>query len=329
LNIPVKEAPRKSPVAITAGMSLALTQWNQAFGFNQQLSYHFASDAYTRLEGNLALSDLGISMGASAEVDNNAIGAANKYMGYIGLKQFYLRAGGGQLRGTTTWSGVKDSRLPVSSSFNTRYSNVDLLIWFKHFLGVPGLPAFVGVGYTSFNLPVEIKAWESPDKGHTWRQLTSVYDPDYKVHLYNVLFGFDTFTSSMLYPDTDMMAANNPSKEGWGMFFATEDRFGIGPATISPNAFQAAQALNKNLNPLYSATSDSSNYWLIQNDTSLGVKWTKNLGSARLALGLGYGVSLLIGEAFQGVPSSPTQVTLQPEECFLNHGPIARMYMRW
>ncbi|HAM35425.1 MAG TPA: hypothetical protein DEB40_05235 [Elusimicrobia bacterium] len=321
-----KPVAQKNAVDIMGGASLALIKWNSAFGFNEKLKYNFNTTAYTRLEGALSFSRLGLSVGANVEVDNNKVGKANKYMGYIGLKRFYLRAGGGQLRGSTTWNGsTANGRLPVHSDFSTRYSNVDLLIWFRNFLGAKGLPGFIGAGYTSFALPVEVKAWASPDNGDSWRKLNSVYDPNYKIRLYNFLFGFDSFTSDMLYPDTDWMSPGRPGKEGFSMFFATEDRFGIGRATLGANAYQAA----KDLNPLYTATSDSSSYWLIENDTSIGMKWTKNLTRSRLALGVGYGVSLVIGEAFQGVPKKATDMSLQPEQCFLNHGPLARVYMKF
>jgi len=300
------------------GVSITNARWSDGLGFNDRLEYDFDTKVHTKVEGKLAHHKTGLSLGANVDVDANDIGKINKVLGYVGFRRLFLRAASSDMSGKVTWDNsaqLAGHKQPIEAKFDSKYSYVDMIYYFKK------IPMFLGAGYTAYKLPTEIKAYSSPD-GQKHYERVGVYDPDYSVKLYNGVFGFDTLASSV-FLDSDM--GMKPS-DGLGFFMGMEDRFGLGNATIGKNTIQ----LLKDNNPGFSVKSDTSQYWLIEMDSNIGLKWTKTTKTGkRVCLGLGYEYAFIIGDAFSGISKNPAELELQPTHGLVRQGPIARLYFRW
>ena len=88
----------------------------------------------------------------------------------------------------------------------------------------------------------------------------------------------------------------------------------------------------KSNNPGFPTVDATNSYWLIENDTNMGFKWTFNRPSgARYALGLGYEFAFIIGNSFSAMFRSPgiNELVVQPNHLLIRQGPMARFYCRW
>ncbi len=317
-----EETAAKPPVAtFLGGAGVAVANWSSTvFGVNELLEYDLDTNLFTQLEGSLCFNRLGLAVGANINVDNNAIADTHKYMGYLGFKRLMLRSQSGTLSGTARWDGQLGTGQLANTEFKSKLTNIDLLWWFPRFVG-QNMPWFIGAGYTKFEIPTELKGFIYQGENH-YHAGVSVFDPGFKMKMYDIIFGFDTFTGALMFPgQKDAMSIN----KGWGILFSTEDRFGFGKNDMSPEALAAAAELNPGLDPV----GDDKSYFLVQNDTVIGAKWTGDVGRATLSLGFGYAISFLYGNGFDKGGNTSSEVILMPENSLFRQGPILRMSARW
>ncbi|MBL0059352.1 MAG: hypothetical protein IPP35_09635 [Elusimicrobia bacterium] len=314
-------AARASVVEVAGGYSQVAAKWgDNLMGFNEHLSLDFDNTAFTRVEGTLCEKKLGLSAGVNVDLDNNEVGEVNRITGYLGLKKTYLRVQTGRLRGVASWDGALGTGQTDTVAFDNTFNHVDLLYWLQP--KKMRTPLYFGLGYTSLKMPVEMQTMTTPGKKENQVLGTPVFDPDFQGRFYDLLFGFDTFASSMLYEDS--MEAKMKVK-GFGIFFATEDRAGLGQIRVGKDALAAASQLNGNRQPV----DDKLFSGWIEYNVSMGLSWTGRLGQGRLSLGAGYEFMGATAVSFGGGASSPTEVGLDPRAELMRYGPVLRAYVRW
>ena len=299
-------------------------KWERGF-FSMDKVITFKTDAneLTKIEGNICNTQLGLSLGANVNVDDNRVGEANRVMGYVGIKQLYLRYQEARISGTTQWEGLLVPGQSREASFDKKFIHVDLLYWKRSKTALAGMPYFFGIGYTSFAFPFEIDTLFTRTDRTEQYYGKAFYEPNFTAKYYSFLFGFDTFASSMLYLDAGPDAGDIAG--GFGIFFTAEDRFGFGESRLSPEGLAAAQLLNPGLNPV----NDHFTSTYIENVSSIGLRWRSTKGAMRFAVGLGYELSFFMVMDFDDGARQSGDLGFQKNESILRHGPIVRAYMRW
>jgi hypothetical protein len=306
-----------------AGVSGEISQmfnarWNfDMDGTNDFLTYHNDPATFTKFSGSFCNQATGLALGANVDVntDNNAVARAKYVMGYLGYREIYLRYQRGALNGTYHWSGAVTPDMSRDGQFEQNVTHVDLLFWKNKVLGAPG---FIGFGYTSLGLPVEVQTlFTGSDKAHQ-RNGTFVYDPDYKVNFYSFLFGFDTFGTPLVSAKSGVSG-----RGGFGFFISGEDRIGFGTSEMGKEAVANAKALNPGLKPV----TESFVAAIIENDTSLGIRWFSPGGN--VGIGLGYEISFISNFNFSGAAEKPGDLGFDIYASLLRYGPIARLLVQW
>lgn len=320
---PAPPAPPPKPVRFAGGASLLYANWKSGWPVNPNdyLRYDFDKTIFTTLEGDICWRDVGISAGVNVNVDDNRIGEIRDWMAYFGYEQTYLRVSAGRLSGSAYWDGYRGVGQVAEVDFDSPYANIDLLYWFRRF--THGEPGYIGIGYTTFALPTEIRTWRTFDRGDSTEAQWSVFDADFKMELYNIVVGYDSFASSMLYLDSDKDFQRG---KDWSLFFVTQDRFGIGRNHISDTALAAARLFHPGLTPV----GRSQVYVQLEIDISIGIKKTLSFRNARMAAGLGYSASLIAGDSLPNLNGADSdELFMQPQNYLFRQGPILRLYARW
>ena len=314
-----------SLLSISGGISKTVNaRWTESFiSMNTKLSYDMDVTDFTMIEGKICNTKAGLALGVNADINNNYVGSVNRVMGYIGLNRLYARFQNGKLDGIAKWNGTLGPGQTVLTPFKGSLTHVDLLYWQRAF------PMYFGVGYTAISVPVEIMTYYTRStKEHSVVGIP-VIDTDYSATYYAFLFGFDTFTSSMLYPDdkdtSPEARALNGSNSGFGLFMVAQDRIGVGNDHISAKSLATAQALNGGKVPI----GDSFFSCYLENTSSIGIRWRGVSRYGSIAIGVGYELACFSILDITGGVDHPGILGLSPQSSLARYGPIVRLYMQW
>ncbi|NLO91330.1 MAG: hypothetical protein GX410_04995 [Elusimicrobia bacterium] len=285
------------------------TNWasGQFLSYHEYLDLDFDTTKFTTYEGSIWHKS-GLSLGVKADLDDNFVGRAQKIMGYLGYKRFMLRMQDGDLRGTARWNGPAAGG-PASTSFNSKFSSVDLLMWGKS-------DFFYGVGYASYEVPMQVNTEVLNGAGNIVYG-NAVYATNAKVKSYAFLFGFDTMQKAL----------RDEASNGFGFWAYTQDRFGVGTLELSDDAVDRAETSN----PGRKAMSHNLFSGMVDYDLTLGMYWTANpKKKARVALGLGY---MFSGEMVVpwggGQLTDSSQLRLAPMPYIYRHGVVMKASVKW
>ncbi len=204
----------------------------------------------------------------NVDLDNNFIGKLNRLMGYVSYRGFTLRYQQSNLRGMATWTGDPVSGMPTQSSFDNLFISIDLLHYFE-LSHSTGQEFYYGIGYASYQLPVQLDCTIYYKDFNYVSDGTDVYQPDMTFHLYSLMFGFDTLHDAMR-PDT----RGPMSLQGLSMWGATQDRIGGGVTTISDQAKSWVETAN----PGRTLGSPTVIDVLVDYDLTIGIQWVKPIG---------------------------------------------------
>jgi hypothetical protein len=276
--------------------------WVQdVFGFYDFLSYDMDMTAFTKLEGNFSDKKTGLAAGADISVDDNEVGKANKISAYLGIKRLYLRLQKGSMKGTAVWAGTLAPGQSSRTLFDDKFTHVDMLLHSKT------SNEYWGLGYTSFSLPAELQTTDSA------AVVKRVLDTDFKVKCYSFIFGFDSFSGS------------EPFEEGIKFFASGEDRFGLGNSEISDQGVTAI----KDLNPGTTTVPQNIFTAFVENDTNLGWKWGHDFKAFKMAVGVGYEMSFIVGIQYGSLTTAPGKLDYESPISLFRHGPIGRVFLQF
>ncbi len=290
----------------------------QVFDHPGEISYHFNPTSLTRYQGTLVSNKLGgLKFGFDASLSNdglNSIGTYQDLIGYLGYKNWVMRAEQSRLYGTSSWNGALASGQSGQTNFDNQYTSIDAV----YELGI----SYISLGYSSLSLPVALNATRA-QCGYSVCNMngTSVYDPNYPLKTFEFDFGWDTLAGKFL----DQSLNSNSS---WGFFSRGLVGVGIGQARLDSQTISYAEQLNGEY-PLHSSVFTNM---IDRADVSFGVKWDHQFWNIPTALGVGYeaGTFVVMPITNGGTPNYFTGFGLNIHPFFLFYqGPVIRLYARW
>jgi len=252
------------------------------------------------------------SFGTIAATDDNISGKITRIMGYIGYEKFSVKLSSSDLKGKGYWSGPYGYDTEPSFKINDSVKTVDLL-----YNGEPGTGLFrdmeswyVGITYTEFTMPLQIKTYEYAWNGGGGEPF---YDEKFGGRTYGIIFGFNRLKNK-----------NKPP--GWGIFVISQDRFTAGKYSLSDRAVVRAEALN----PGY--VIGDKRVWgtYLENETALGLSWTHNFEEGNITFAVGY--DLIWGDlsAYSfGKETQPGILDWEQTTFFFRHGVIFCINGQW
>ncbi len=279
-NQEAKEAPPEPAFGTLLGITLQpWAFWRSGqieaiapVGFDEKLDFNLDSNTFTTYEGSLWHKS-GLKLGVNLDVDNNIVGKLNKITGLLGFKKVSLRVSGGKITGTANWKGEPVPGQPETAEVDTKYISIDLLysIWKSHG------SVYVGISYTSYDMPMEIEGLIRNSKNQVTIAPNSAYDDNVKIQTYGIVFGFDSLNDAI-----------KSGKEGFTLWAFTQDSIFAGQLKISDEGMRRLAAAN----PSYDLVDKNKFFVLgVQYDLTLGLGWTKKIGRSILGLGAGYNFS--------------------------------------
>ena len=286
----------------------------------QYLDYSFNRNAQSSIEGNFGIKRIGLRMGVSADMDNNLIGKASKYGGYLGFKNFWLRLQTGNIAGTVNWTGENLGGFLTTYRFSGKYTNIELLKtsgMYKHMAGGAQqnkhLGTFYGFGYTTLSIPFEFETTVTPGGRENQVYGTPFFDPNFKLNFYTFIVGWDMLRQFCLTGGRFGLVRNPAPR--FGMYLNFNDKFGFGTGTLSDIGTNNAHAQN----PGYTlAKTKSFTFWSGGN-MSVGFRYFYSNKKFFILSAVGYDVE---GFFLLGGPAADTNTDLGYEVMpfILNHG---------
>lgn len=295
------------------------------------LNYKFDLNSQSSVEGNFGINKIGMSLGLSASVENNVIGKAYRYAGYIGIKSFWLRLQSSNVSGTAYWSGLLPAGYLGKFNFNNKYFNIELLKISNAYKKMAGgaemnrmMGTYWGIGYTSMAFPLKISTLTTPGGRENQKFGVPAYDTLFSANFYTACFGFDLLRQLCL---TKGSVSVYPGKRAsrFGVYSTTQDKIGFGPGKLSNYAVSMAETLNPNRK----LVSPKSFTVLVHGSLSVGFRYLIDARPIFLILAAGYDVEGALVENFGGSADTKTDLGYDANFFFINHGVSFKIYMSW
>jgi hypothetical protein len=271
--------------------------------------------SFTTYQTNVQFNKLRASLGLNAVVaDDDPSGKVDRFSGYLGIRKLFAKYSKGKIRGDADWTGSVAPGMDTTFHYDTSIQSYQLNYMFDY-KGTPGF--YVGIGYTSMDIPIEIHTLVTPGGKENQVYGVPVYDKSYKVKAYCFDFGFDTMLGEM---------ANGKITPGDIKFFGHgEDTIGFGDGRISDETVAYAEALN----PGRTFIDKKGFIVFLQNDTTMGMYWAPSLLKGHGIISLGYNLSFFMVGTFGGAADKASELGYDASYGMLRHGPQVRLYATW
>lgn len=287
---------------------------NSIIGQEQWLKYKFSATALTTYEANYSIKKFPLKLGVNAEFENNLVGKAYRFAGYVGIKRIMIRIQTGLIKGTATWTGTPIDGVITEFPFNNRYTNIDLLLLPKK--EKSGIQ-YYGIGYTSLKLPIQVNTLITSGGKENQKYGNAVFDSLYTIKAYSFLFGFDLITAEAMNPSS--------FKGGFGAFVATQDKAGLGMCYMTKEAVQRAELVN----PGKTAVTSSLFSALVEYNISAGLKYSHRIGKGVIIAAAGYDFGGAMVGNFSGAAVTNTDLGFDPSIFYWHHGFLLRIFAGW
>lgn len=300
------------------------------------LSLKFDLSSMSSYEGNFGIRRIGLRLGISAQTENNLIGKAYKWGGYLGFRSFILKLQKSKISGTLIWNKEVD---PIvfpgfikSQKFSNEYFNIDLVKVAKKKRYIDGkwvvdqmenqMGFYWGVGYTSIAYPIEISTLVTEGGRENQKFGNPVYDPKYSVKSYNIGFGFDLLRQLCLTGGRYGLNPGQPAMR-FGMYASTQDKMGFGPGKITNYGVEMAEALN----PGKTVVADKFFNVMVHYSLSLGFRYYVRTGPAAFIFAAGYDFEGAAMVPFGGAADTNKDLGFDFTGAFFNHGVSFKLFV--
>jgi hypothetical protein len=287
---------------------------------NNEITYKMDSTSYSSYEANVRVEKLELSLGVNAVMQDGPAGDVDRLVGYIGIKNIFIRASQGKIRGTAAWTGSLAPGMTRSFTYENGIKSYDILYLLDEKKPLPdgmSMGWYVGFGYTKFDAPVEVTTLVTTGGKENQKFGVPVYDKRYAIDAYSFLFGFDTLMGSM---------SHGTMKPGdIGFFGNAHDRFGFGSGTVSDDTVKFAEALN----PGKTFVDRKLLVSFLENDSTIGFYWSPKAFSGHGVVALGYNLSFVFVTPFGGAAKSSADLGYEASFGMLRHGPLLRVLASW
>lgn len=319
INAQDNNTEKKENIPLLIGVSwVPSNNWgvSSIIAQKQLLKYDFDATSMTTWEGSLSGKKIPLKIGVNAQFENNFIGKLYKFSGYLGFKRTFIRIQTGKISGDASWTGTVIPNYTTAFPFSYRYTNIDLLMS----LSKKSMGSYIGLGYTSLKVPIQVNTLiTNSDQAHQ-EYGVPVFDKEYSIKAYSFLFGFDLMQSEAI-----LKKGLISSKPGFGIFAATQDKFGLGMSYLTKEAIEKAEVMN----PGRKSVGGDLFTGLLEYQISVGPKWSMNIGKARLIIGLGYEFSGAMVACFSGAAKKSADLGYDPSLFYYRHGVIFRTFFSW
>ncbi len=294
------------------------------------LKYDFDVNGMSSIEGNFAIRKLGLRWGLSANMENNLIGKAYKYGGYLGYRSWWLKIQNSKISGTATWTGQTTVNTPTSCEFSNKYFNVEIIKAsniYKHMgNGDPTniiLGTYWGIGYTSLGLPMEFETTVTDTDVSELEFGVSSYDTLFTAKYYTAFFGWDMLRQLC---QTHGKYGIIPGKPAWrlGVYNTCADKIGFGSGRLSNHGVYMAEALN----PGKEIEKNKGFSFLVDFSISLGLRYYLIVKPLFITAAVGYDFSAMI---ISGGPAAQDnkQLGYEYDPLVINRGVSFKLYVSW
>ncbi len=292
------------------------------------LNYHFDLGSQSSYEGNFGIKKIGLKMGLSVDVDNNLVGKAYNYAGYIGLKNYWIRLENSKMSGTVDWAGQLQPGFLSNYAFTHSYFNVDILKsftrminqdWSKKVMGF-----YWGLSYTSLKIPLELNTLVTPGGRADQVYGVQVYDTLFTGKFYSYGFGFNSLRQLATSGGLIGMIKGKPA---WplALYASTEDKFGLGQGKLSDYGKSMAEALNPGKTLVN--TSGLTSY--LHYSLSVGIRYYKRINPVFLLIACGYDIEGSDIMNMSGYALTDQDLGYTYDLPFFNHGFSVKLYASW
>ena len=280
--IPVTSWKIGNPMEASPGRSPKADWWGE-------LDYELDTNSFTIYQGEICY-DSRFKLGLGVDVNDNVVGKLSSIIGYLGYKDFSVRASRGKITGTANWIGDQVPGQPQKAKVDTKYMSTDLLYSFDSLL----LIDYIGISYTEYTIPVPLEAG-----------FCHAYDDNTNFKTYSFIFGVDTVNS----------AAMN-ARYGLRLWVAMDMGIGYGRLKISDEGMRRMREsllLYSSLSSSRYSLKDKQKYSLnnIQGDATLGLFYLMDLDYTTIGIGVGYNFSgrwaMAVGSGVGGEESINTE----------------------
>ncbi|HCT30261.1 MAG TPA: hypothetical protein DIW31_05905 [Bacteroidales bacterium] len=305
--------------------------WNVTNDDGDFLKHKFDVNSQSTFEGNFGINKIGVRLGLSANIENNFIGKAYRYGGYIGYKSIWLRIQSSKVSGSVEWSGTNPTSFPRTNTFASNYFTIELLKSSKAYKVMAGgaemnriLGTYWGIGYTTLSIPLKISTLTTPGGRENQKFGKPAYDSLFKAKYYTASFGFDILRQLCMTGGRIGSIPGKPAQK-FGIYAATQDKIGFGPGTHSDFAVRMAEEQNPGLKFVDpKGFSTLVHYYL-----SVGFRYTVTIKPMFMVFAAGYdfeGAGII---NFGGAADTKTDLGWESSFFYVAHGVTFKIYLSW
>lgn len=285
-----------------------------------EIDYDMDVTRFTSYAANVRFNKINATLGLNAVVDDSEAGKVDQYAGYLAIKNIFFRYSLGKIRGSAEWLGQQATDMPMAFDYDHDITSYEI-----NYLFTSKNPSksgmntgfYVGVGYTSMTVPIEIHTLITPGGKENQQYGVPVYDNGYEAKLFCAQFGFDGMMGDM---------AAGAIKPGDIRFFGhAQDTIGFGNGTVSDESIAWAEELN----PGRTFQDPKSFVAYLQNDSTLGFYWAPSLLRGHGVIALGYNLNFCFLATFEGAASKASELGYDASYGLMRHGPQLRAYLTW
>jgi hypothetical protein len=295
--------------------------------------YKFYENSQSSVEGSYGISKIGLRFGFSANIENNFVGKIYRYGGYVSVRNYWLKMQNSKISGITYWSGPlppSNPRFLSHFKFTNNYFNVEILRTsnlskyspFSQFSEIMGI--YLGVGYTSMDLPVKISTFTTT--GGKENQISGIpaYDTLFTAKFYTLCFGGDGLRGLLMTNGKKGAISGRPAMR-FAMYCITQGKLGFGRSNISDYGVKMAEALNPGKTLVDSKTTS----YLFQDFLSLGLRYYYNVKPVFLVFAVGYDLEGALIVNFGNNATTNSKLSYDTSFFYLYHGVSFKIYMSW
>ncbi|MHC1704100.1 MAG: hypothetical protein AB9846_09360 [Tenuifilaceae bacterium] len=299
------------------------------------LKYNFNLNSFSSFEGNFGIRRIGVKVGLSANIENNLVGKAYRWGGYLGYKNYWLRLQRSKVSGEVEWSGPLPAGFLSSHKFSSNYFNVEILKTTKKKRYIDGkwvvmpienqMGFYWGIGYTSLGLPIKFSTLTTPGGRENQKFGIPAYDTLFTAKFYTASFGFDLLRNLCLTAGKSGLAPGIPPKR-FAVYASTADKVGFGTGKISDYGVKMAEALN---DPSLTFVDSKSFSIMVHYQLSLGFRYLITARPVFIILAAGYDFEGAAIMPFGGAADTNKDLGYDALFYYMNHGVSFKIFISW
>lgn len=327
---PTQQQPKQSRPRIISVSIMPITKWRSGQGDvtahsgekvpgrnpPSLLSTSMSPSTFISYEGAYRKKSSRWSFSLTGDIAKDVENAYRIY-GLLGYSAIALRIQHSSYSGTGKWNGRAMPNEASNFSFESDFSEVDLLYRIQVPYKYP-FEFYFGLGYAAYTLPAQVNVLSNGRSSYSGQNYGEpVFQKDVQFDHLNVIVGFDKLESNL---------AVEPHP-GFDLWLACELGMGFGKIKINDQTFHQLQELNKN----WTVRNQNYNAMFIALSGTAGVMWTGKIFGTDMSFGAGWLYSHIGTAQFETEADKyPYGTGYTDVHTYLDRmGPVLKMAMRW